>query len=165
MPTPRAAVCVSTRNRAELLRRLFDQLECQSLPADAFEVVVVDDGSTDHTPAVIAAALARARLRLTSIRHETSRGPAAGRNAAWRTAVAPVIAFTDDDCLPSTDWLERGLAEMGDEPRVVVGRVEPNPEHVTVESPFAHTWVIRAAQTRSFATANVFYRRADLERL
>ncbi|HET6908285.1 MAG TPA: glycosyltransferase [Mycobacteriales bacterium] len=162
MPAPAVAVCVSTRNRAALLRRLLDELERQTLATDAFEVVVVDDGSTDETPKVLDEAAGRGVLRLRALRHPISRGPAAGRNAAWRAASAPVIAFTDDDCVPAERWLERGLATMGAQQRVVVGRVDPNPEQSDNAGPFAHTWVIRSAQARSFATANVLFRRDDL---
>lgn len=162
MSSPAVAVCVSTRNRAALLRRLLEQLERQTLPTGSFEVVVVDDGSDDETPAVLEEMAANGGLRLTTMRHESSRGPAAGRNAAWRAASAPVIAFTDDDCVPSPGWLESGLAAMGDARRVVVGRVDPHPDQASLDGPFAHSWVIRAAQARSFATANVLFRRDDL---
>jgi len=164
MAGPAVAVCVSTRNRAPLLRRLLQELEQQTL-RDEFEVVVVDDGSDDDTGAVLQAAVERGVLRLSTLRHEQSQGPAAGRNAAWRHTSARVIAFTDDDCVPVPTWLEAGLAAMADARRVVVGRIEPNPDQLTHDSPFAHTWTIRAAQVRSFATANVLYRRADLAAL
>jgi len=160
--SPAVAVCVSSRNRAALLGRLLDHLEHQSLPTSSFEVLVVDDGSDDETPAVLEAARQRMALRLQTMRNETSRGPAAGRNAAWRAATAPVIAFTDDDCVPTREWLERALEAMGGRRRVVVGRVDPNPDQSAHAGPFAHTWVIRAAQARSFATANVLFRRDDL---
>jgi glycosyltransferase involved in cell wall biosynthesis len=163
--TPAVSVCVSSRNRAPLLGRLLLALEEQTLSRSDFEVVVVDDGSTDDSAHVLADAQARGVLALSTLRHESSKGPAAGRNAAWRKARAPVIAFTDDDCLPAHDWLARGLDAMGAHRRVVVGRVEPNPEQLARNGLFAHTWVMRAPETRWFATANILYRRQDLEAL
>jgi GT2 family glycosyltransferase len=44
-PAPRVSVVLATYNRLDLLTRLLDQLSCQTLPSDHFEVVVVDDGS------------------------------------------------------------------------------------------------------------------------
>jgi hypothetical protein len=57
------------------------------------------------------------------------------------------------------------MAAMGDRRRVVVGRVEPNPDQLANDGPFARTLSIGPAQVRSFATANVFYRRGDLAAL
>ena len=66
------------------------------------------------------------------------RGPAAARNVAWRATSAPVVAFTDDDCVPSPGWLEAGLAEIGDLPRVVVGRTGHPPTSWDSPTPRSH---------------------------
>jgi len=92
-----------------------------------------------------------------------SRGPAAGRNSAWQSARAPVIAFTDDDCVPTAGWLAAGVRGLNDEAVVGVGRVAPNPDQRKAYRGFAQTLWINERQTEWFATANVFYRRADLE--
>jgi len=165
MVAPLVSVCMSTRNRAHLLPRLFAGLAAQTLPASNVEAVVVDDGSTDSTPEVLRELCATAGFTTFVLRHESSRGPAAGRNAAWRAATGPVIAFTDDDCVPAPGWLAAGLAGMADCGRVVVGRVHPNPSQMQNDGPFARRLVVGPAERRWFATANVFYRRADLERL
>ena len=162
--TPVVSVCVSTRDRAERLARLLQALERQTLPAAQFEVVVTDDGSTDETPAVLRAAEQRGTLRITSLRHEHSTGPAAGRNAAWRAASAPVIAFIDDDCTPSTGWLAAGLSGL-DEADVVVGAVTRHPDQAHRTSRFARELIVGRDQVRWYATANIFYRRSDLESL
>jgi len=163
--SPKISICVSSRNRAPLVQRLLSSLEQQTVPPDEFEVIVVDDGSDDATPMVLKEAEANSPLQLRTMRHPSSLGPAAGRNAAWRAARAPYIAFTDDDCVPLPDWLATGLGEVSAGRRVVVGRVEPNPEQLRRNGLFAHTWVMRAAEMRWFATANIFYSRADLEML
>ena len=54
--SPEIAVVVATRNRAEYLERLLAGLRRQTLPPSRFEVVVVDDGSTDTTPSVLSPA-------------------------------------------------------------------------------------------------------------
>lgn len=163
--TARIAVCVSTRDRAERLRRLLAALAEQSLDPSGFEVVVVDDGSTDDTPGVIDAASNGGALRLRGLRHESSRGPAAGRNAAWRAATADVVAFIDDDCVPSQAWLANLLATIEQGADVVVGAVARNPQQAHRSGPFARELVVGPAQMRWYATANVCYRRRDLELL
>ncbi|HVU73327.1 MAG TPA: glycosyltransferase [Mycobacteriales bacterium] len=165
MSDVRISVCVSTRDRGARLARLLAALRAQTLPASAFEVAVVDDGSSDDTWSVLTAARDAGDLHLVPVRHATSRGPAAGRNAAWRAARGEVIAFTDDDCVPASDWLEQALIAIGDRPRVVVGRVDAPPEHRYLESLLARGLVAGPREVRWFATANVIYRRADLEAL
>jgi GT2 family glycosyltransferase len=119
------AVVVPTHNRASRLARLVRSLEEQELrPA---EVIVVDDGSGDDTPAVLAALVASTPLPLAVIRIEAPAGPAVARNRGWRAASAPLVAFTDDDCRPSAAWLARSVAALESSPRVgiVQGAVRP----------------------------------------
>ena len=80
MSGPRVSVIVPTKDRGGSLLRLLEALRGQSLPVEDFEVIVVDDGSTDGTPGVLAALEHDPRLRLRLLRHETSRGPATARN-------------------------------------------------------------------------------------
>jgi len=160
-PAPRVSVVVSTHNRARLLSALVSALEAQTLDAREFEVVVTDDGSTDDTAAVLADLQRRSPLAMTVLRNERNRGAAAGRNVAWRQARAPIIAFTDDDCRPQPKWLEAGLAAM-EHARVVVGRTTPPPDQEEMAfDPFSRALWVR--EPKYFETANVFYRRSDLE--
>lgn len=156
-------VAVSTHGRASLLPRLLDGLARQTLPADRFEVVIVDDGSPDDTSARLDAIAAEVPFPLRVLRHGRNRGAAAGRNTAWRAARAPLIAFTDDDCVPTPEWLRAGVAAL-DDPSIdfAVGRTEPDPAEIRwLERPFSRS--LRVESPRFFETCNIFYRRADLE--
>src|SRR3954451_19061576 len=106
------SVVVATHNRATRLRALLDALASQTLPAEKFEVVVVDDGSRDDTPAVLARAAAAidGGPRTVVLTQPVAGGPAAARNRGWRAASAPLVAFTDDDCRPTATWLEALIA-------------------------------------------------------
>src|SRR5439155_11754789 len=111
---PEVCVVVATRNRAERLRLLLDSLRSQSLPRSAFEVVVVDDGSTDGTPGVLGEEAARGELPLRVIRQDRSAGVAGARNAGWRAGGGRLVAFVDDDCVADPGWLAAGLAAARD---------------------------------------------------
>ncbi len=160
--TPAVSVVVSTYRRARLLPRLLAALEAQTLPPDRFEVVVCDNGSDDDTATVLAVLAATSPVQLRIVRAAVNRGPSAGRELAWRAGTGPVIAFTDDDCQPQPDWLERGLAAMADAaPAVVVGRTAPDPEQVHLLVDFFRSQ--RVDDARFAQTCNVFYRRSDVE--
>lgn len=156
------AVVVPTRGRAARLERLVGALAAQTLPHQRFEVVVVDDASEDATPEVLAALVARGEVPLRTLRTARGSGPASARNLGWRAATAPVIAFTDDDCVPDAGWLAAGLAALDGGARAVVGRTEPPEDQLHLAGlPFARVMEVDSA--RFFETCNVFYRRRDLE--
>jgi GT2 family glycosyltransferase len=91
-------VVVPTSNRADYLEVTLSSLAAQKLDGK-YEVIVVDDGSSDRTPAVIEAAGVR------SIRRPEPRGPNAARNAGIDAAEADLIAMTDDDVSAPPGWL------------------------------------------------------------
>jgi len=123
--------------------------------------VFVDDGSTDGTRDVLADAAARSSIPIRICGDGRNRRQAAARNIGWRFANAPIVAFTDDDCVPTARWLEAGLAAMAGHHRVVVGRVIPDPAQRNVDGPFSRT--ITVSDATYFETCNTFYRRDDLE--
>jgi hypothetical protein len=95
----------------------------------------------------------------------SDRSATAKRNAGWRTSTAPVIAFTDDDCEPSPQWLASLLPEF-DDPRVdiVQGPTLPHPADAHVSGIFKRTIDVRQ-HTDTYPCANVAYRRSALERV
>jgi glycosyltransferase involved in cell wall biosynthesis len=160
---PDISVVVATHDRRDRLRRLLDALEAQTLPRERFEVIVVDDGSSDGTADVLAAAEAAGTLPLRWERQAPAAGPAVARNRGWRAATAPVVAFTDDDCAPTPVWLEALLAEIGgDALAVVQGATLPDPAEHEHLGPFAKTVRITEG-TPHFETCNIAYPRALLE--
>jgi GT2 family glycosyltransferase len=164
-PTPDVAVVIATRNRGERLGRLFTALRDQTLDASSFEVIVVDDGSSDRTGDVLEAEGRGQSLALKTIRREASGGPAAARNQGWRAASARLIAFTDDDCVPQPRWLEAGLDAAHATPDALVqGRTVPDPAELDRLGPFSRTIDVPGPNLM-FQTCNVFYPRALLERI
>ncbi len=121
-PTPpQLSVVVPTFNDAGVLRHTLACLAAQSVASSAYEVIAVDDGSTDDTPAIVAAA-AGGRTRIRGVRLERNSGRSAARNAGIRAAQASVIVFVDSDILVRPDFLQHHLAMHRDAGRPVVGR-------------------------------------------
>jgi len=118
-PAPLVSVIIPTRNGAARIGGVLGALERQTLDRRSFEVIVVDDGSTDGT-----AALAADHAGVRVVRTPGAGQPVAS-NLGVRAARAPLLAFTDDDTDPAPDWLERGLQAFeraGAD--LVAGRVE-----------------------------------------
>src|SRR5438128_1544197 len=129
MPTkPTISVVVPTHNRRALLERLVRALEHQE-GAPPYEVVIVDDGFADGTADALARLAADAAVPLRTVLRDLNGGPAAARNAGWEVATAPLVAFTDDDCVPDRKWLAR-LATRFEDADVVQGRTVPDPAQV-----------------------------------
>lgn len=103
---PDVSVVVTARNEARRLPELLAALAAQTLDDSRFEVVVVDDASTDDTAAVARRGGARV---IGALSH---RGLAAGRNLGIAAARAQIVALTDADCIPAPDWLELGVASF-----------------------------------------------------
>lgn len=97
------SVIIGTHNRAALLEVALETLCHQSLAPAAYEVIVVDNGSTDETASVVAAF----RQRLPNLRYcfEAVPGISVARNHGWRVAQGQYVAFTDDDSRLPAEWL------------------------------------------------------------
>jgi glycosyltransferase involved in cell wall biosynthesis len=99
---------IVTHERVDDLRRALASLLGQTLPAERYEIVVVDNASRDGTRDQVAQLQrAHANLRYVS---EPRLGVSHARNAGWRAARAPLVAFLDDDALAPPDWLARAVA-------------------------------------------------------
>ena len=121
-------VVVPTYNRSDLLGQSLEHLLDQTAPGEDFEIMVVDDGSTDATSEVAAQVQASAGERLRYVRQE-NKGPAAARNLGVREAKGTIVLFTGDDCLPDRRLVEEHLRAHGKEGDVgVVGHVAWHPE-------------------------------------
>jgi GT2 family glycosyltransferase len=155
----RASIVIATRERADYLARCLAALRRQSVPADEFEVIVVDDAS--RTPVSVEATAGGPATRL--IRLSAQAGPSGARNAGIGAAASDVIAFTDDDCRPDERWLESGLAELDRGFDLVAGRTLPEPEEDSARGPFDYSMSVPGPDPR-YSTCNMFYRRDVLER-
>jgi glycosyltransferase involved in cell wall biosynthesis len=112
------SVVIPTFNRSKYLARVLRSLEQQDMPPGSFEVLVVDDGSTDDTPAVLRE---KYSFPLRAMRQENA-GPAAARNRAIKEASGDLLVFVDDDVIiPAPDFLSLHRAAHEAARSVVIG--------------------------------------------
>ena len=114
----RVSVIVPTYHRAQMLADLLGDLERQSCRRGEFEVIVVDDGSSDETRQVVKAA-ADDGLEVIYVA-QARQGSAAARNNAAARARSPLLVFLDDDMRVDADYVG-GLADLHGTERGVVG--------------------------------------------
>ena len=158
MTEPQCSVVISCQNRHQLLFECFRGLAEQTLGRDRFEVVLIDNQSSEPLDTVADRARRELGLNISCIRTTEDRGPAPARNLGASLATAPILAFTDSDCRPHPDWLAAALAAFAD-PAValVTGPAHPKPgQPVKLTSKMHFTY----SEHPTFPTMNVFYRRA-----
>jgi len=160
------SVIIPVYNDSENLANCLDALDKQTLDKSRFEVVVVDNGSADDVESVVRP---WPWVRLV---HEPRPGSYAARNRGILASKGNILAFTDSDCLPREDWLEKGLLSMlnKQDPGFVAGRLSffpADPDNLTA----AELWEMlnhydaeKFVKTMNFGlTANLFVPRAVFE--
>ncbi len=109
---------VPTRDRAALLSNLLASLAAQQFPPDRWELIVVDDGSTDGTPDVVERFAKNTPMRVALIRQRNA-GAGAARNAGAAVARGRRLLFLDDDMIAS-EALVREHARYAEDPRTSI---------------------------------------------
>ncbi|HZY09539.1 MAG TPA: glycosyltransferase family 2 protein [Bacteroidota bacterium] len=102
---PFVSIVLPTYHRKGQLLRCFQTLEHQTYPRDKFEVIVVDDGSTDGTGEAIKEYQKNSKLKL-SYYYQESAGPGVARNLGVENAAGGIIGFIEDDVLAEKTWIE-----------------------------------------------------------
>ncbi len=154
----RVSVVVPTCGRPEALARCLAALAWQDLPPWEYEIIVSDDGHDESTRRIAASCRRPGGPEMIYVT-PSGKGPAAARNRGWREARAAVVAFTDDDCVPSPGWLSAGLSAFKDGVAGASGKtVLPVPRKPT-------DYEANAARLSLalFITANCFISREALE--
>jgi GT2 family glycosyltransferase len=159
-------VVVPSHRRHLRLRWLLNALEEQTL-AEPWDVVVVHDYDAATAERVLDRHPLARQGRLRHIAVEPGTGsPARQRNIGWRAATGRLIAFTDDDCRPEPQWLDRLVHSVRDPDRdVVQGATRPDGhEHHLLAGPHVRTLAIEPVNAYT-QTCNILYPRALLQRL
>jgi glycosyltransferase involved in cell wall biosynthesis len=159
---PYIAVIIPTKDRRVMLRDLLVSLAGQRYPRDCYEVIVVDNHSSDDTDAMVEEVVRATGLRARRLVGE-DRGPAPARNLGASSTDAEILAFTDSDCVVSTTWLEAAALAFEDRsvglvcgPILVPGA----PENPFLDLPVTARFLLIDEENPFYPTANVLYRRS-----
>jgi GT2 family glycosyltransferase/glycosyltransferase involved in cell wall biosynthesis len=173
---PRCSVVIPVHNRASLTRQCLNTLFGDAPPAAAFDVIVVDDGSTDGTSELL-----RRYSRVRTIRHDQPRGFARAVNAGAAKGSSEYLLFLNNDTIPEHGWLDALVAYAdGNERVAVVGSklLYPNdtiqhagivitqerlPRHIYLGFPGDHPATEKSRQFRAVTAACALYRRDVFE--
>lgn len=119
----RCTVIVPVYNGARVIDRCLDALAQQTISPTEFEVIIVDDGSTDGTAARVAEWAGRHSCVDVSLLRQQQAGPASARNRGALAARGPILLFTDADCRPIPGWMATLLAafDVPDPPAGLMG--------------------------------------------
>lgn len=164
------SVITPTHNKVALLRRTLASLAAQDMAPSGFEVIVIDDGCSDDTPAFLAGYAGPVALRV--VRNVANRGRSAARNAGLKVATGELVVFLDDDMEVAPGFLAAHLAFHATPGRLGVGNVVNAPE--VTDSPIVRYMSTRGAQKilargplpwKYFSSNNSSVRMADLKRV
>jgi glycosyltransferase involved in cell wall biosynthesis len=162
------SVIIPVFNDADRLKLCLESLENQSYPKHFYEVIVVDNAS-DQTQKI--STIVRPYIHAIYA-YESQPSSYAARNKGISLAKGEIIAFTDADCIPSVDWLEKGVSHLLSNPNcgLVAGKIEiffQNPEQLNTVEIYES---IMALPQQEFlkkhhygATANIFTRKTVIQ--
>jgi O-antigen biosynthesis protein len=161
--TPRVSVVVCTYNGGKTLEQCLRSLQALDYPD--YEVIVVDDGSTDDTGEILA--------RFPGVRsvRQSNQGLSYARNVGLRLATGEVVAYTDSDCLADPDWLTLLVDQLERTGAAAVGGPNLTPEDgwlasCVAASPGQPTHVLESEQVAEHIPGcNMAFRREVLEEI
>lgn len=152
---PFVSVVVSFHNETRFLRKCLESLLKQMYPQDRYEIILVNDGSTDASEASVSDLTKGTKVKIVA---QADKGPAAGRNLGAITAKGTIVAFTDPDCVAHETWLSEHVGQyVSSQVGGAVGRVETDWEKLL------YPIRISPAAYPGYITCNISYRREVLE--
>lgn len=161
-----ASLVICTRDRAARLPRCLESLD--KLDRSGVEIVFVDNGSRDDTTEVLLT-WARSKPDIQVV-HESKPGLGRARNTGWIASRGEIVVFTDDDCYPMPDYVQRHILLYGDNPRLgwITGRIllfDQSDARITIQenTQTVHYPAREFLSTGSVHGANISFRRTALE--
>lgn len=162
---PFVSVIVPVYNGACHIRSCLDALVCQTYPRERYEVLVVDNGSTDTTRDVVQ------EYPVALLVEDQTQGSYAARNKGLQHAAGAVIAFTDSDCTPVLEWIEEGARALQSQSADLVGgqvsfTYSSRETGAEIWDSLTNMQIERNIQNRGVAkTANLFVRAGVVEQI
>jgi glycosyltransferase involved in cell wall biosynthesis len=160
------SIIIPTYNRKDLLKEAIESLFDQTYLKDKYEVIVVDDGSTDGTEEMVRELAEKTPCNIRYFKQK-NKGPAAARNIGIKNAVGEIIGFTDDDCVASDTWIANAVQCFKD--KIIVGVQGSTLPQKDFKRPFTFTgsfFTIEVTEESwNYPTCNMFYRRDALTKV
>jgi len=155
---PLVSIVMTTFNRRSLLERSLRAIAEMDWPRDRLETIVVNNGSTDETAEWLESNQVPTDVTVVTI--EQNVPPAIARNRALAVACGAVIAFTDDDCRPTSSWLHELLSALTPDIGIAQGLTRPDPAQSV--GPLSRSqWTL--SEQGLYETCNIAYRRSALD--
>lgn len=167
--SPFVSVIVPVFNNSEGLKKCLEALEHQTYPNTLYEVIVVDNGSDEDIKEVVS------QFSQAFAAYESQPGSYCARNKGLSLAKGNVLAFTDSDCIPALDWIEKGVDHLLQAPNggLVAGKIKlffKNPVQPTAIEYYdsimmgfpQHKYI---EESRYGATANLFTFRSIIDKV
>lgn len=104
--TLQVSIIIPVYNDAERLKLCLQAIERQNYPQSCYEVIVIDNNSTDNIKEVVSS------FKNIELKSESKPGSYAARNRGIEAAKGEIIAFTDSDCIPSYQWIDQGVKSL-----------------------------------------------------
>ncbi|HTT88297.1 MAG TPA: glycosyltransferase [Acidimicrobiales bacterium] len=159
---PRVSVCVVADGDPTHLSKLLAALDSQSLGSDEYEIIVVENGSSDSTRSLLSDFASKSRAALRIVRNDSPAEMATALDQAWKAALAPLMAFIEPRFTPASGWLFAGIERLQRRPHVGYGLLLTQPGQEDRSGFLWNRYFDDSWQRRRFTTANLFCRRADL---
>lgn len=104
--TPFVSIIIPVYNDAQRLQKCLTLLETQTYPKNCYEIIVIDNHSTENLKAIVA------KFSQAQYVFEATPGSYSARNKGLTVANGDILGFTDADCIPTSDWIEKGVAQI-----------------------------------------------------
>lgn len=159
MSTPFVSVIIPVYNDYDRLKKCLEILDAQTYPKQSYEVIVVDNNSTDDISSLVQ------HFEQTKYEFEPVPGSYSARNKGLAIAKGEILGFTDSDCVPAANWIEKGVANILKYPDcgLVAGRINFSFQNPTNPHPAELYDSLYFLQQKKYieddhfgATANVF---------
>lgn len=146
------SVVVCTYNGAEKIEKCLASLLNQNYPKDKYEIIVIDDGSTDQTYQIVKL------YPVKIIKHKKNRGLASARNTGLKYAKGYIYACFDDDCIANKNWLKNLVSKYTDSSIAGVGGLYKTPTEGILEKYIYESGYAAPTPMIFSNSENLFYR-------
>lgn len=159
------SIVVPTFNRPDSLNNTLESLCKQTYPKDKYEIIICDDSTTDETMNLVNKFIQKNENNIRYIKaNSTTKGPANARNIGIKASLAPIVGFTDDDCIVSENWIENAnqiFQNCGDQICGLYGKVTTIGDCKKNRFSISRKVCVQN-DDGSYVTPNVFYKKDTL---